>query len=280
MKIKDFLQRHSLLTYFILAYVISWGGIILVIGPSGFQIFHGVGVLSEGFAAEKMLGIWLAMLAGPCLGCFLLTGLLGGGKALKQLMSSMAKLKVNVKWYAAALFIIPAILAVILYGLTSVSSNYTPGLMVVFGILVGFIGGSVEELGWTGFALPRLQLKYSPLVAGIILGVIHTFWHFLSDYWGGIGFYKDYFFFHFFLWIVALTAYRLLSVWIYNHTKSLFLAQLTHASFTGGQLVFGPPRASASEAVIWYALFAAVLLTVIGIIILKDKKSFMQKVVA
>ena len=38
-------------------------------------------------------------------------------------------------------------------------------------------GGLMEELGWRGFALPRLQKKFSPLFASIILGTIWALWH-------------------------------------------------------------------------------------------------------
>jgi len=38
-------------------------------------------------------------------------------------------------------------------------------------------GGLMEEIGWRGFALPRLQIKFTPLKSSIILGVIWSLWH-------------------------------------------------------------------------------------------------------
>ena len=38
-------------------------------------------------------------------------------------------------------------------------------------------GGLMEEIGWRGFALPRLQMKFTPLKSSIILGVIWSLWH-------------------------------------------------------------------------------------------------------
>ncbi len=38
-------------------------------------------------------------------------------------------------------------------------------------------GGLMEEVGWRGFALPRLQKKFTPLKASIILGLIWAIWH-------------------------------------------------------------------------------------------------------
>jgi membrane protease YdiL (CAAX protease family) len=122
-----------------------------------------------------------------------------------------------------------------------------------------------------------LQLKFDPFSAAVILGLLHAAWHLLPDYLGGISFYKNFYPLHFLLWVVALTAFRLIAVWIYNHTNSLLLAQLAHASFTGTQFIFGPPAATASESVLWYGVFTAALCMVTLLIITKDKKLFFSK---
>src|SRR5438046_5986469 len=55
-------------------------------------------------------------------------------------------------------------------------------LLVLF-VYVFFLGGPLgEELGWRGFALPRLQRRYGPLVGSLILGPIWAFWH-LPIFW-------------------------------------------------------------------------------------------------
>jgi membrane protease YdiL (CAAX protease family) len=45
------------------------------------------------------------------------------------------------------------------------------------GLFFAAIKGPVEEFGWRGLALPLLQQKFTPLLAGLILGVIWGFWH-------------------------------------------------------------------------------------------------------
>ena len=275
-KMNVFFKRYPLFAYFALAYSIAWGGILIINFYSGFHLFHGESVLSKGIGGQLM-GVWLVMLSAPCIAGLFLKRMVDGKEGVKQLFSSMTRWKVSIRWYIAALLIIPALLVPIIYSLVLISKNYAPGLMVAMGIGAGLIGGFFDEIGWTGFALPKLQSKYTPFIAGIILGIIHTFWHLFADYLGGISFYKELYLFHFLLWIIALTAFRLLAVWIYNHSKSLLLAQLTHASFTGSQLIFGPPAATPTEAVLWYGAFTAALCIVVSIIILKDKKLFFQK---
>src|SRR6266404_3449149 len=53
------------------------------------------------------------------------------------------------------------------------------------------VGGPLnEELGWRGFALPRLLQRRSPLAASVGLGVVWAFWHLLVFFvpgWPGHG---------------------------------------------------------------------------------------------
>lgn len=274
---KVFFKQYPLFAYFTLAYAIAWGGVLLINYYSGFHLFHGESVLTKGIGGQIQL-LWLVMIAAPCIAGLLLTQVTEGKEGIKQLFLSIIRWKVSIRWYAAALLIFPALLVPVIYSFGLISKNYAPGLMVTMGISAGLIGGFFEEIGWTGFALPKLQAKYTPLVAGIILGIIHTIWHLLADYLGSISFYKELYVLHFILWIIALTAYRLLAVWIYNHSRSLLLAQLSHASFTGIQLIFGPPAATSTQAVLWYGAFTLVLCIVVIIVILKDKKMFFQKI--
>jgi len=277
--IKSFLIRHSIVAYFILAYAISWSGILLLVGINGFKIYQGESFLTNGFSTQILLYVWLAMLAGPCIAGIALTALADGKNGIKKLFSSMLKWRVNAKWYAAALLIFPVLLLIICFSFSFAASKFYPSFMAGFGIVTGLIGGFFEEIGWTGFALSKLQLKYSPLKAGIILGIIHTFWHLLADVWGGFALYKELYVIHFFLWLLALTAFRLIAVWIYNDTKSLLLAQFTHASFTGSQIIFSPSTLSAAENVMWYAGFVITLWIVVMFIIKRERPFLMITII-
>ena len=51
------------------------------------------------------------------------------------------------------------------------------------GIAVGLGAGIFEEMGWTGFAIPRLRLRYGVLSTGLIVGVLWGAWHFFVNFW-------------------------------------------------------------------------------------------------
>ncbi len=56
-----------------------------------------------------------------------------------------------------------------------------------------------------------------------------------------------------------MTAIRVLIAWVYSNTKSVLLAQLFHAFSTGSLVVFSPPRVTAAQESLWYAVYAAAL---------------------
>jgi hypothetical protein len=92
-----------------------------------------------------------------------------------------------------------------------------------------------------------------------MLGVIWAIWHLLADFWGGYVAYGGLYLPHYLLWLVALPAYRVLMVWVYNNTGSLLVSQLMHASFTGSQFLLTPSAGSIADGVLWYFIFAAIL---------------------
>ena len=271
---KKFVQHQAIILYFIAAYVIAWGTILFIFRHDGFKPFDGESVLSGSINPNYFI-VWIVMLFAPAIAGISFISITDGKMGVVQLFSSIKKWKVNFKWYALALFVFPVVLLILFFSFSIFSPKFYPSTMIPLGLTAGLVGGFFEEIGWTGFALPKLQLLYRPFKAAIILGVVHTFWHLLADWWGGINFYKDLYALHFFLWILALTALRILIVWIFNNTGSLLLAQLTHASFTGSQLMFTPSVLNRTESIAWYLAFVIVLwvLVTAAFIAERSKKS-------
>lgn len=274
---KKFIIRNSLLLFFTITFVISWTGIFLSFGQDGLQIFQAEHVLAGEYSRQLIL-IWLSMIAGPAICGVFFTAIVDGKRGPKHLFRLIAKWKVHIKWYFAAVLLFPVTLLLIFFSLSFVSAKFYPSPLLIPGLLVGLTGGFFEEIGWTGFATPKLLLKFGFIKTGIILGIIHSFWHFFADYLGGVDLYKTLYYFHFFLWIIALTALRFFIIWIYKHTGSLLLPILAHSSFTGSQLILTPSRLNGAETILWYSAFVVVLTILVLTMIIRNLK--LQKVFA
>ena len=99
-------------------------------------------------------------------------------------------------------------------------------MFFVYILLVG--GGVDEELGWRGYALPRLQQRYGALVASVILGLFWAGWHIPAWFTPGSG--QDAISFPVF--VVNVTAAAIILTWLYNSTGgSLPIVILAHTVF-------------------------------------------------
>lgn len=71
-------------------------------------------------------------------------------------------------------------------GSISARSKNVLSFVVPF-IFIGLLSASLEETGWTGFAWPRMSLEGSVLGAALTLGIVHSVWHFWSDFLANFG---------------------------------------------------------------------------------------------
>ena len=184
--IKSFIKRHPVVTYFALTFAISWSGVLILGAPSGMP------TTSEQF--EKLWPIvLLPYFLGPSIASILLTGIVYGRAGFRELLSRLLRWRVGARWYAVALLTIPILATAALFALSLISPLFLPGILttddraslILFGIATGLIfGGLLEELGWTGFAVPEVRRRYGVFTTGLIVGLLWGAWHFLPTLWG------------------------------------------------------------------------------------------------
>lgn len=268
--IKSFVMRHPVLSYYGVTFALSWCGFLAAGAPG---IFSGTSWQTD----PRFPFAVLAMLAGPPVAGLLLTGLVSGRAGFRGLFARLVLWRAGARWYVVALLTAPVIELAVLFALAPVSPVFLPAIvttedkvvLLISGIAVGLVGGFVEELGWTGFAIPRLRLRHGIFPTGLIVGVLWGAWHLLQMWWVGgsssatlpLALYLPLFFLSS---IATLTAYRVLMVWVYDRTKSLLVAILMHASYIFTTLfVFAPPTTGVPYLV-YSGVFTAALWIVVG----------------
>jgi hypothetical protein len=241
-----FLRRYGIGLFFPLAYLLSWWSIVV---PQA-----GGGILPQG----------------PALAALLLVALSEGRAGLSIWWRRITNWRVNWIWYLVA----PAILIAFQLGGGWVNlslgatlqpihwSNVWPSIIVLV-----FLGGQWEELGWTAYALPKLQGRFAdrPLLASLILGALRAVWHLPLMFSGAIPWY-DVLFLSF--------AFQFMISWLYNRTNgSALIVILFH--FTSNllgvithQLFVGP------EWTRHYILFIAVTFVSTALLVIRSEPRF------
>jgi membrane protease YdiL (CAAX protease family) len=270
MNIRAIFQRYPIATYFVLAFVISWGWTYLMVGPASLR--------GESFDMDKVIQAAMLILTGPLFAGILSTYLVDGGAGLRNLWARMTKWRVGIRWYAAAILTFPVLIVALLLVLSNfASTEFTPNILAI-GVIMGLFAGFLEEVGWTGYAYPKMRDKHGALRAALILGLIHGLWHIGPNYLFEASSMGVYWLPRFtVMWMVAMVAMRVILVWIYNNTDSVFLAQLTHASSTGSLVFFGPSPISPANETLWWGIYALILWVVAGALIARYGEDLIRK---
>jgi membrane protease YdiL (CAAX protease family) len=253
MRLLSLPRRRPLISYFVLVYCAS-AGALMVIGPPRLG-----GSGERSFAPLVMFPV-IVLAAG--LSGLLMTALTEGTRGLRQLGTRMTRWRLH-RWWLVLLMPPVGILSIQVLLSAAISSNFTPGFLV-YGIAAGLIAGFCEEVGWTGFAYPRMQARFGALGGAIRLGILWALWHLpVVDALGAAsphgaawpGFFASF--------AVMLIALRVLIAWLYTNTHSVLGAQMLHASSTGSLVVFGAPAVSPDQEALWYLAYALVLWVVV-----------------
>ena len=127
--------------------------------------------------------------------------------------------------------------------------------------------GLCEEIGWMGFAFPKMRARLNPLLAAILLGLLWGLWHLPAiDFLGASIPHGKHWLRFFFAFTIAMTAMRVIIAWLYVNTGSVCLAQLMHVSSTGALVVLSPHVGPDAE-VMWYFAYGYFLCLLVTIIV-------------
>jgi len=151
-----FFGNRPAAAYFVLTFAISWSCALAVAAP---HLLHHEPL-------PRLTGILMfpAMLLGPCVSSLALTFSFHGKPGLRDLFAGMTRWQVSPRWYAL-LLLPPVLVLLVLYALcVLLSPVYSPSRFFL-GILFGVPAGILEEIGWTGFAFPKLVAHQKPLPA-------------------------------------------------------------------------------------------------------------------
>jgi membrane protease YdiL (CAAX protease family) len=251
------LRRAPLLAYFVLVYAASAAALAVI----GWPRLDGAG--GQPIAALVMFP--LIVIAVGVTGLFM-TAVTEGKPGLHLLRRRMTRWRFG-RWWLILLVPPIGILLVLSAMQMFVSPGYTPHFLW-FGVAAGVLAGLFEEIGWTGFAFPRLSARFGALGGALVLGLLWALWHFpVVDSLGAASPHGQAWPLFFGSFALVLVATRVLIAWLYANTESLLGAQLLHAASTGSLVVFSPAAVSPQQEALWYLAYAVLLWIVIAVVV-------------
>lgn len=217
-------QTRNLLAYFILAYAFSWSiGIPLALEQQG--------------VIPPVLPLWTHYLVayGPLLAAGIVTWRTEGKAGLVTLGRRVLRWRVHPVWWVVALspLVIGLVAALLLQWISDApitvaalgEVNFLPPLGLGALALWLLTFGIGEEIGWRGYALPRLQNGRSAFAATVLLTMGWALWHlpqffYLFEPAIAIG------------WAIGLFAGALVFTWLFNSSGgSVLLLAVWHGCF-------------------------------------------------
>jgi uncharacterized protein len=181
-------QREAWI-FFALTFAISWGvgGLFLVLPTRLEPIFGPLGPHNP---------VFYVLAYAPTLSALILASILGGSAGVKSLFATLVR-PFRIIWLIVAALLIPAIALLLVLLLPLMGYTMWPVTIRAISVSAPLVllgtwqvfkntGPLGEELGWRGYALPRLLMKWNALTASIVLGLVWTLWHVPAFFLAGV----------------------------------------------------------------------------------------------
>jgi membrane protease YdiL (CAAX protease family) len=170
----------------------------------------------------------------PSFTAIFLTGIKEGKTGLNKLWKKATFFRLPLKWYVAVLGIVllGTVFQIIVILMLEKPFDFKQFYLQSGSFLPLIILGPLsEEIGWRGYALPRLQKKWNALASSVILGFFWSLWHFPLFYMPGTT--QNTFNIPFISFMTGLIAISIIYTWIFNNTgQSVWSAIFFHWIFT------------------------------------------------
>lgn len=241
-KLTAWIKGHQIIAFSILTFAITWGlGALAIFMPEQFRNL--VGELTD------TNPLYFLAVAAPTISATFVTWVLESGAGLTALYARLVHWRFGVRWYVLVLIGIPALgwLVSRLVGPTPLKDVSTSASLfaLLFNLLIS--GPLGEELGWRGFALPRLLRQFSPFTASLILGAIWGVWHLPSFFLSGMvqsGLSLP-------IFLLSTPCLSILITWIFKHTGgSVLITVLFHYMVNISASIIGTPLSAIALAML------------------------------
>jgi membrane protease YdiL (CAAX protease family) len=168
----------------------------------------------------------------PSLAALSLTARDEGSTGVRSLLRRVVQWQVSARWYlfaAGYIVVIKLAVAVTHRAVTGAWPRFgtDPIYLIPFAIIFSTPFQAGEEIGWRGYALPRLAARFGLAGASLLLGLIWAFWHLPQFFIREADTYGQ----SFFLFVLQVVAVSVTLAWLWVRTdRSLLLPMLLHAA--------------------------------------------------
>jgi uncharacterized protein len=217
-------SRWLLIAFFVLTFTVTWVLFITVAAAIPANTAPGYALV--------LLGVYA-----PGLVALALTARHSGLEGVRALLARILIANVAAKWYvfAVSYVVVVKLSAALLHRLIAgawPAFGTDPVYVIPLAIAFSTPFQAGEEVGWRGYALPRLADRYGLPAASVVLGVIWALWHVPQFYIAGADTYHQ----SFIVWAFQVIAISIAMAWLYAKTGgSLLLVMLMHAAINNAK---------------------------------------------